>query len=193
MTGIIILAAGASGRLGQPKQNLNYNGKTLLQRSIDEALVTGCAPVIVVLGANKEIIEPTIAGRQVDIVYNDNWQEGMSSSIRTGIMHLQTTHPKISSAVLMLCDQPFVTADLLKQLVGINSPKGIAACAYSTAIGPPVLFDSSYFADLLLLKGNEGAKQLMLKNEAYIVTVPFAAGSIDIDTMDDFERLKGFL
>ena len=186
------MAAGASGRLGQPKQNLIYNGKTLLQRSIDEALATGCAPVIVVLGANKEAIEPTIAGMPVDIAYNDNWQEGMSSSIRTGITHLQKTHTKTSSVILMLCDQPFVTTELLKQLIHVNPAKGITACTYSTAVGPPVFFDGYYFSELLLLKGNEGAKQLMLKHEGHINTVPFLPGSIDIDTMDDFERLKDF-
>jgi molybdenum cofactor cytidylyltransferase len=193
MTGIIILAAGASGRLGQPKQNLIYNGKTLLQQSIDEALATGCRPVIVVLGANKEVVEPTIAGMQIEIAYNDNWQEGMSSSIRTGITHLQKTRAQISSAILMLCDQPFVTAKLLKQLIHVNPAKGITACAYGTAVGPPVFFDSHYFSELMLLKGNEGAKQLMLKYEAHITTVPFLAGGIDVDTIDDFERLKDML
>ncbi|MEP6614827.1 MAG: nucleotidyltransferase family protein [Mucilaginibacter sp.] len=192
MTGIIILAAGASGRLGQPKQNLNYNGKTLLQRSIDQALATGCAPVIVVLGANKEIIEPTIAGMQVDIAYNDKWREGMSSSIRAGITHLQKTNAKISSVILMLCDQPFVTDGLLSQLIAVSTAKSITVCAYDSAVGPPVLFDSYYFPDLLLLKGNEGAKQLMLKYEAHLTTVPFVLGCIDIDTKEDFERLKDF-
>lgn len=186
------MAAGSSGRLGQPKQNLIYNGKTLLQRSIDEALATGCRPVIVVLGANKEAIEPTIARMEVDVVYNDNWQQGMSSSIREGITHLQKTHAQISSVILMLCDQPFVTAELLNQLIDVNPPKGITACAYSSAVGPPVFFDSHYFSELLLLKGNEGAKQLMLKHEVHINTVPFLSGSIDIDTMDDFEKLKDF-
>jgi len=186
------LAAGSSGRLGQPKQNLIYNGKTLLQRSVEEALATGCRPVIVVLGANKDVIEPTIAGTEADIAYNDNWQEGMSSSIRTGITHLQKTHAKISSVILMLCDQPFVTSELLKQLIQVNPPQGITACAYSQAVGPPVFFDSHYFSELLLLKGNEGAKQLMLRHEVHITTVPFLAGSIDIDTMDDFERLSDF-
>ena len=92
----------------------------------------------------------------------------------------------------MLCDQPFVTTGLLLQLIAVSGPKSITACAYDKAVGPPVFFDSYYFPELLLLKGNEGAKQLMLKHEVNITTVPFVLGSIDIDTKEDFERLKDF-
>jgi molybdenum cofactor cytidylyltransferase len=192
MTGIIILAAGSSSRLGTPKQNLIYENQTLLQRNIQVALATGCQPVIVVLGANKDIIEPTIEDLPVEIAYNIDWNDGLSSSIRAGIEHLQANHAKISAVILMLCDQPFVTADLLMQLTELSGPKNITACAYDRAVGPPVFFDSYYFPELLLLKGNEGAKQLMLKNEVHITTVPFVLGSIDIDTQEDFKRLKDF-
>ena len=192
MTGIIILAAGPSSRLGTPKQNLVYENQTLLQRNIKVALATGCHPVVVVLGANKDVILPTIDGQPIEVAYNDDWEEGMASSIRSGIAHLKKNHAKISSVILMLCDQPFVTTNILSQLIEVSSNKSITACAYDKVVGPPVFFDSHYFAQLLLLKGNEGAKQLMLKHEAHITTIPFAAGGIDIDTMDDFERLKHF-
>jgi len=192
MTGIVILAAGSSSRFGTPKQNLVYQNKTLLQRNIEIALATGCHPVIVVLGANSDVILPTIESLPVEIAYNTAWGEGMSSSIRSGIAHLQTNHAKISSIILMLCDQPFVTTGLLLQLIAVSGPKSITACAYDKAVGPPVFFDSHYFPELLLLKGNEGAKQLMLKHEVNITTVPFVLGSIDIDTKEDFERLKDF-
>lgn len=192
MTGIIILAAGPSSRLGTPKQNLVYENQTLLQRNIKVALATGCHPVAVVLGANKDVILPTIDGQPIEVAYNDDWEEGMSSSIRTGIAHLQKNHAKISSVILMLCDQPFITAELLSQLIEMAGTKSITACAYDKAVGPPVFFDSLYFPELLLLKGNEGAKQLMLKHESQITTIPFSAGGIDIDTMDDFEKLNDF-
>jgi molybdenum cofactor cytidylyltransferase len=192
MTGIIILAAGISARLGTPKQNLVYEGQTLLQRTIKSALATVCRPVIVMLGGNAAIIKPTIENLPVNIVYNENWQEGISSSIRLGVVHLQKNHIKINSVILMLCDQPFVDAKLLHQLIPANSAKSITACAYNRAIGPPVFFDGYYFPELLLLKGNEGAKKLMLKHEVHITTVPFPLGNIDIDTLDDFEQLKDF-
>src|SRR5476651_1174100 len=82
MTGIIILAAGSSSRLGKPKQNLIYNGKTLLQNAIDTASSSLCKPIMVVLGANAVVIKPTIESLPVNILNNENWQEGIASSIR---------------------------------------------------------------------------------------------------------------
>jgi molybdenum cofactor cytidylyltransferase len=192
MTGIIILAAGISARLGTPKQNLVYEGQTLLQRTIKSALATVCHPVIVMLGGNAGIIMPTIENLPVNIVYNENWQEGMSSSIRLGVVYLQKNHVKINSVILMLCDQPFVNTELLNQLKLSTTKKSIVVCAYNSGIGPPAFFDSHYFPELLLLQGNDGAKNLILKHETHITTIPFPLGNIDIDTLDDFEQLKDF-
>jgi molybdenum cofactor cytidylyltransferase len=190
MTGIIILAAGSSSRLGSPKQNLLYQNETLLQRSIKSALATCCRPVIIILGANAEIIRPTIENLPVNIIYNENWQDGMSSSIRLGIRELQKTLIRVNSVILMLCDQPFVDSKLLTQLIPSNSAKSITACAYKRGIGPPAYFDGFYFPELLLLKGNDGAKNLILKYEANVTTIPFNLGNVDIDTEEDFKNLK---
>ena len=189
MTGVLILAAGSSSRLGKPKQNLVFEGQTLLQRAIDAALATLCGPVIVVLGANADEIKPTLEGKPVRIVHNNDWVEGMASSIRLGIAELQVIDPDAKAAILMLCDQPFVSTAILQQLIQSQSKKGIAACAYNDTIGPPVLFDEFYFGELLSLKGQEGAKKLLLKYTDAVTTIPFALGSIDIDTAADFEKL----
>jgi|SRR6185437_1917464 len=189
MTGIIILAAGSSSRLGRPKQTLVYKGKTLLQRAIEAAAASVCKPLIVVLGANHDLISPAITGEAAIIVQNADWDEGMASSIRAGILQLKDT-PDIDSAILMLCDQPFVDATLLDQLVKKKSAKGIVASAYDNTIGPPVLFDAAYFDELLLLKGQQGAKKLLMKYADDVVTVPFPKGSVDIDTMEDFEKIS---
>jgi len=189
MPGIIILAAGSSGRLGSPKQNLIYKGQTLLQRAIKTAVASACGPVIVVLGANENVIRQSIEGSKATIVYNADWQEGMASSIRVGITALKKKHPESDAVILMLCDQPFVDTSLLNQFVQKRSAKGIIACAYNDTIGPPVLFDAFYFDDLLLLKGQEGAKKLLMKHQHDIVTIQFPLGSVDIDTVEDFERL----
>jgi molybdenum cofactor cytidylyltransferase len=190
MTGIIILAAGSSSRLGTAKQNLIYKDETLLQRAIKAAQGTGCYPIIVVLGANIEVIIPTVESLPVTIIYNDDWQQGMSSSIRLGISELQRSPAKISSVILMLCDQPFVNTDLLNQLILSATKNSIVVCAYNNGIGPPVFFDGYYFPELLLLQGNDGAKEVILKHEDHITTIPFPFGNIDIDTMDDFEGLQ---
>ncbi|HVW97601.1 MAG TPA: nucleotidyltransferase family protein [Mucilaginibacter sp.] len=190
MTGIIILAAGASGRFGSPKQNLIYEGQTLIQRAIDTAITTGFSPVIVVLGANHKVIRPGVQNKNAEVVINDDWQEGMSSSIRTGIDYLQRTQKDISSVILMLCDQPFVTSGLLLQLAENCSDDDIRASAFSGSIGPPACFGSNYFPELLSLRGNNGAKQLFRKYPHKVITVPFPLGGTDIDTTDDFNRLK---
>jgi molybdenum cofactor cytidylyltransferase len=189
MTGIIILAAGSSSGLGTPKQNLVYKGKTLLQRAIDTAMASVCEPVIVVLGANSEVIRPAIENNDVIIVQNDEWKEGMSSSIRTGIMELQRISPDIKSVILMLCDQPFIDTYLLNMLIVSKSKHGIIVSAFNDTIGPPVLFDAVYFHDLLSLKGAEGAKTVVQKYPTWVTEIPFPQGGIDIDTMEDFEEI----
>src|ERR1035437_6793844 len=108
MPGIIILAAGSSGRLGSPKQNLIYKGQTLLQGAIETAVASACEPVIIVLGANENVIRQSIEGSNATIVYNADWQEGMASSIRVGITALKKINPESDAVILMLCDQPFV-------------------------------------------------------------------------------------
>ena len=189
MTGIIILAAGSSSRLGKPKQNLIYKGQTLLQNAIETALKSSCKPVMVVLGANYSNIIPTIRNVPVSIVYNQDWNEGMASSIRTGIAKIQQLTPETTSIILMLCDQPFVDTSLLNKIVQKKSTKGIVASSYKDTAGPPVLFDKIYFDELLLLKGQEGAKKLLLKYPDDVITVPFTLGGVDIDTIEDYERL----
>jgi molybdenum cofactor cytidylyltransferase len=192
MTGLIILAAGESSRLGKPKQNLLYGGKTLLQHAVTTVINSVCDPVIVVLGAYTEIIMPEIGAAPVQIIHNANWHEGMSSSIRLGITELQKT-PGINSAIIMLCDQPFVDVELINQLLQQHqqSRKGIIACAYNNTLGVPVLFQQKYFAELLALKGHDGAKKLLSAYADDIASVDFPKGAVDIDTMDDYEGLVG--
>ncbi len=187
MTALIILAAGASSRLGQPKQNLIYQGKTLLQHAVTTGLQTNCHPIIVVLGAHAEQIEP-LPGIQT--LYNKDWQEGMSSSIRLAVREIYGD-PAINQVIMMVCDQPFVSADLLNALIHRQTQTGLpmVAAAYQSAVGVPALFDRSLFAALLELKGSEGAKILLQQYAAQLATVPFEQGAIDIDTMTDYKQL----
>ena len=191
MTGIIILAAGSSSRLGQPKQNLIYNEQTLLQIAVETALFSACCPVIVILGANGDVIKPTIKNYPVTIFFNSRWEEGMSSSIRLGITELIKAEPTVSGVVLMLCDQPFVNAILLQQVIENKSGLGITACTYNGIAGVPAYFDRLFFDELLLLKGREGAKKLLSKYEEIVSTVSFTLGNVDIDTIEDYRNLEG--
>lgn len=191
MTGLIILAAGASTRLGSPKQQLIYKGRTLLQHCIDMALASNCSPVIVVLGAHSMVISPEIPSERVSVVQNPDWEEGMASSIRAGITALQQKAPDATEVIFMVCDQPYVDTDHLNNLVRqrLDTGKGIIASYYNDTMGVPVLFDQGFFPALLSLKGEEGAKKLLYRYEQEVAAVPFPQGSVDIDTLADYHSL----
>ena len=188
--GIIILAAGSSSRLGRPKQNLVFKGKTLLQRAVETALASVCDTVVVVLGASADVILQSIINYPITIVQNDKWEEGMASSVRAGISELTKIIPNAQSAILLLCDQPFMDTYLLNHLILSKTRKGITVCCYNETVGPPALFDAIYFDDLLLLKGAEGAKKVIQKYPENVSEIPFPKGSIDIDTIEDFEKIN---
>lgn len=193
MTGIIILAAGESSRFGSPKQNLIYQGKTLLQRAIQTALTClHCEKVIVVLGANESIIRENIADQVVHIIHNPDWHQGMGSSISVGVKEILQLKPGITSIILMLCDQPFVDSFLISQLMEKKDVNdcGIIACAYRDILGAPALFDVKYFQELMNLQGQEGAKKIIEAHADDVFTLPFPLGAIDIDTDDDLEELN---
>lgn len=191
-TGIVILAAGASSRLGRPKQLLPFDGKTLLGHVSQEAVNSGAGTVIVVLGAHEDQIRKEIDLRSAMAVVNSNWQEGMASSIRCGIEALLHMQPEAESAVLMLCDQPYVTSALLNELIAIHKNKGnaIVASKYGDAIGAPALFHKSIFPELQQLKGDVGAKAVIHQHINEVEAVAFSKGSVDVDTAADYELLR---
>ena len=191
MTGLIILAAGASNRLGQPKQNLIYNGQTLLQRAIETALASQCRPIVVVLGANRETIQPNLLQYDITMVFNHQWQSGMASSLQTGIATMPLHN--LTGTVIMLCDQPFVTPGLIDHLLHQSTITGkpIIACRYNETIGVPAYFDRSLFSKLEELQGDEGARQIIKSYPKDVHIVEFSNGSIDIDTTEDYKKLKG--
>lgn len=192
MIGIVILAAGASTRMREPKQELLYKGETLLQHAINAALATDCHSVVVVLGANTKLHMPEQTGRTVSTVHNPDWQEGLSSSIRYGLSALLASAPQVDGVIFMVCDQPFVEASLLNSLIQRKSAsgKGIVACQYKDTFGTPVLFGKAYFDELLFLRGKEGAKKLLFRHSEDVASVPFPLGAIDIDTPEDYALLK---
>ncbi len=191
MTGIIILAAGSSSRLGRPKQNVVYNGNTLLQNTINAALATDCEKIMVVLGANYELILPTIEHFNINILPNKNWQEGMASSIRLGLASLLELQPESKQVIFTVCDQPYLSPEILNGLIVTqNQTKAnIVASNYGEHLGVPVLFGQCYFAELMQLIGDEGAKKLVKKYIEQVENYPFLLGEVDIDTLDDLEKL----
>lgn len=191
MPAIIILAAGASTRLGQPKQLLPFKEKSLLQHTIDTALATDAEAVLLLLGAKAEEILPQLNTGGVEVIVNGHWKEGMAASVRLGISTLQQSWPQMDGAVFLLCDQPFITPDILNRLMTAQQESGkkIAACHYRNTSGVPVLFMRSLFPELLKLQGDEGAKKLLVRWKDDVITLPFPEGETDIDTAIDYERL----
>lgn len=188
---IIILAAGKSGRLGSPKQLVRFQDKTLIQHAIDTAIATQMKPVIVVLGAYAQKIKTTIVDKKVDIVENSAWECGLSTSVKCGLKELITTYPLIKSVIFMVCDQPFVSSDILIGLLTtqVQSGKPIVACNYQGIIGTPALFIDSMFEALTTLTGDMGAGKLIRQYQDNTALFPFPEGIIDIDTKEDFRHL----
>lgn len=189
--GAIVLAAGNSSRMnGAPKQLLNFRGTTFLRRSAEIAVAADFYSTVVVLGANSEILRKEIEDLPVKIVVNENWADGMSSSIKIGLSELiREENP--DAAVVMLCDQPLVTVETLRKLrdAFVRAGKPIAACQYQNTVGVPALFSNEIFAELMNLRESGGAKKLIEQyaEKAALIDAPEAAP--DVDTAEDYEKL----
>ena len=190
-TGIVILAAGDSSRLGNMKQLLPFNGKTLLQHVIDEAADAGAQPIVVITGANANKVAASITDSRVSIVENGNWKEGMASGIVAGIRQITGQNKGVKKIILAVCDQPFVSSALFEQLDEKQNKSGkpVVASTYADTVGTPALFSMEFFDQLLSLTGDEGAKKILKSNPSDVATVPFPRGEIDIDTQKDYENL----
>jgi len=190
-TGIIILAAGNSSRLGQPKQLLAFKDTTLLKNTIETASLLPNVIILVVIGFNHQQIEKELNTSKTKISFNENWESGMSSSIVKGLNDLLLINPDIENCIISVCDQPFISHSVFENLLKEYNKyeKGIVASAYAETLGTPVLFDKKYFNELLGLKGQEGAKKIINQFLSDSVAVPFEKGNIDIDTPEDYNKL----
>jgi molybdenum cofactor cytidylyltransferase len=190
--GVVILAAGASTRMSIPKQLLQFRGQTFLRRAASVALEAGCRPVVVVTGANAAACRESLRGLDVLEAENQQWESGISSSVRVGVEALVTANARIVAVVLMLCDQPFVTRDVIVGLARAHYETGcsIVASRYGGSYGVPALFGKAHFAELATLEGAAGAKQVIQKHLRKVQLLAFPEGEIDVDTPDDFARLE---
>lgn len=189
--GIVVLAAGNSTRLGQPKQSLRFRGIGLLHNAIEQAVSAKPYSLVIVKGA-VPFSEEDIPDFPVTFTTNDDWEEGVGASIRTGLTALLEIESSLDMVIFMVCDQPFITGELLRDLVEkhLETGKGIVACEYDNTIGTPALFEKRYFSLLLGLKGDEGAKKIIRQNDTDLAVVPFPLGYIDIDTYEDYQSLQ---
>ena len=189
--GAVILAAGASTRMGRPKQAIPFRGESLLRRAALAAVGAGCRPVIVVTGAHAELSRRELLGLNLGEIFNPDWEEGMGTSIAAGIAALEAADPAIRAAVILLCDQPFADSDIVRSLIETHRGTGkpIAASEYCDAFGAPALFSRSLFSELKGMRGNSGAKQVIKRHAAETAFVPFPEGAVDVDTPADLGKL----
>ena len=184
---LLLLAAGASTRMGQPKQLLPYHGRTLLRHAAETAVATGCAPIVLVTGALHDELLGEVNDLPVQTVHNPEWQSGMASSIRTGLMAVAGA----SAVLIMLTDQPMVTPELLRQLLARQqqTQAPIVAAAYGDTLGVPAVFDKTMIPQLLQLQGQQGANRLISSLGSAVGRVPFPAGLLDVDTPEEYAAL----
>ena len=189
--GAVVLAAGPSSRMGSPKQTLQYRGMSLLRRAALAALGAGCSPVVVVTGAHAELSRRELDGLDVREVLNHRWEAGMASSVRAGVEGLANADTAADAAVLLLCDQPHVNAEVISALIEAHHVTGcpVVASAYGGSFGVPALFVRALFAELARLEGAAGAKQVIERHASEAHFLPFRGGEVDVDTPEDFSRL----
>jgi molybdenum cofactor cytidylyltransferase len=177
--------------LGKPKQLLPYMGQPLITSMVTEIMASELAWLVVVLGAEADVIQKEINGRHLHIVINDGWKEGMASSIHIGIEAAMKVDSSIEGVIFFVSDQPFINASLIHKLVSKHFEGGaaIVASAYANTIGIPAFFHHSLFPDLLRLQGDSGAKRIMQQHPDLVAEVLFPRGNIDIDTLEDYNNL----
>ena len=190
----IILAAGASRRLGQPKQLVRVGDETLLGWTIRVARESGLDSVFVVLGAHSEHILAAVDMSCVQTILNDNWEQGIASSIRVGVEAILEGDAEATSLMLLVCDQPRLSANHLRALIMAQTQahehapgSAIVASRYADIVGIPAIFPASQFANLLALQGDSGARSLLRGSASPVVEVEFYGGEIDVDLPSDLE------
>ena len=187
---LLILAAGASVRLGEPKQLLSFGSSTLLGHVIRKAIESKLGRVTVVLGANRDDIFPSIEKLNCNVHHFERWVEGMGSSLAFGLE--VSEQPDDEAVIVLMGDQPFLTAAVLQDIYQTykNENAGIVRSAYRQGFGPPVLFDKTLFPELKKLNGEQGAQSIVLNHLDVTRQVSFPKGDIDIDAPDDLVYLK---
>ncbi|MDH5365096.1 MAG: molybdenum cofactor cytidylyltransferase [Dehalococcoidia bacterium] len=187
MISAILLAAGESNRMGQPKQLMPFDHSTIVEGAIDNLLNSAVSEIIVVLGYKSEEIRKTIAGKPIKIATNPDYQQGMSTSIITG---LKQVDKRARAVLIALGDQPFVDSQTINSLVEafIANNRGIIIPVYQGRRGNPVIFAIKYKGELLNLKGDVGGREIIKRHPDDVLEVAVNSEGVllDIDTMENY-------
>ncbi|GGG45268.1 4-diphosphocytidyl-2C-methyl-D-erythritol kinase [Croceivirga lutea] len=181
-TAILILAAGASTRMGRPKQLLPWKNTTLIGNCIKTAKAI-TADVLVVLGANATIISDVLPS-SVETAINIGWKNGMGTSIAFGVQQIEEKFQPEQLLVLLI-DQPLIDEAYLKKLLRQNSNK-IVATKYGNRVGVPVLFPRTVFKELKNLSADHGARHLLEKFKDQLLILEANGKAVDLDTPENY-------
>jgi molybdenum cofactor cytidylyltransferase len=186
----IVLAAGSSSRMGNPKQLIKIEGETLIQKAIKSSIDAGATHTVVVLGAKRAEIIENLKNFPVRLIINSDWEKGMGNSLKFGIEFITNHFPDVDFVMILVCDQPFVNATHIKKIVEEyqKTKAPIVASYYSEKNGVPALFHKSFFKDLLAIDDQQGAKKIIEQNAAIVKSIDFSSGVIDLDTPEDLKK-----
>ena len=184
----VILAAGASSRLGQPKQLLRFDGQTLIRRTAQTVLASDCARVLVIVGRDADDIASELGDLPVEVIVNEDWPEGMASSVRCAAHNAG----EADALLLTPCDLPLLSSAHLRALIE-NYRAGeapIVASRYNEVLGAPLIIARALWPELLQLRGDVGARRVITRHRASFVEWP--DGAVDVDTPADWANLERY-
>lgn len=186
----LVLAAGKASRMGKAKQLLPIHKKTLLAHCLENIKSARITNVICVLGARADKIRDIVKVENVIFITNENWAEGLSTSIQKGVEYILKNKKKCDTILITLADQPMVDATYLNLLIQENhkNPNFIIASQYDNGFGVPALFPKTCFSDLLMLKGDKGARKYLYSNMEKVVVLPKSRKLLDIDTNEQYDE-----
>jgi molybdenum cofactor cytidylyltransferase len=178
---VLVLAAGASTRLGQPKQLVRLGGRPALHIVVSNAVAVAGHAVTVVAGAHAREMSHLLNHTSASVIVNRHWEEGMGSSLRFGVNSLP---PGCEAVLVLLGDQVAVTPDDLKRLIGAwkGQEEVLAAAVYERHEGVPAIFPRICFPELASLRGDQGARGVIQRNQFRLVRVPMPNAAVDLDT-----------
>ena len=185
----ILLAAGASTRMGAPKQLIDVNGRSLIRHMAKLALQSKIDGLSVVLGAYRENLLPELINLPLNTIINPDWDKGMGTSLKAAMDNVDKEQEGV---LIMVCDQPYLTVEILDSLIrkAERNPNSIIASSYQEAIGTPAIFNNVFFGQLKQITNEVGAKSLLKKHAEQVITVSFPNGDFDLDTPEDLVKWK---
>lgn len=186
----IVLAAGLSRRMGRAKLLLDWGGRPVIRRAVEQVRAGGVGELIIVLGHAAEAIREALAGLPIRFVQNPDPEAGQGSSIACGV---SAVTPDSEAALIALGDQPSLPPEVIPRLIQTFRQTGnaIVTPVYRGVQATPVLFGSAVFSELRALSGDRGARAVVEKDPARVALVPLdLTVPPDLDTPEDYERLR---